>query len=139
MTAYKAKRRKARRPPRAPLSEEERAVIRNAGREDARRSRLRQGLPDRIEDPAAIATRRYCCAPRTAPTKPPTATATRQHKRRERWMPHPSAALSRSRAVSEPPVEFRPLAHRPQHHFLSPVRAACAPSFGCTVTGLRLP
>jgi hypothetical protein len=37
------------------LSEEERAVIRNAGREDARRSRLRQGLPERIEDPAAIA------------------------------------------------------------------------------------
>ena len=55
MTAYKAKRRKARRPPRAPLSEEERAVIRNAGREDAGRSRLRQGLPERIEDPAAIA------------------------------------------------------------------------------------
>jgi hypothetical protein len=55
VTAYKAKRRKARRPPRAPLSEEERAVIRNAGREDARRSRLRQGLPERIEDPAAIA------------------------------------------------------------------------------------
>jgi hypothetical protein len=55
VTAYKAKRRKARRPPHAPLSEEERAVIRNAGREDARRSRLRQGLPERIEDPAAIA------------------------------------------------------------------------------------
>lgn len=55
MNAYKAKQRKARRPPRAPLSEEDRAAIRNAGMEDARRSRLRQGLPERIEDPAAIA------------------------------------------------------------------------------------
>ena len=55
MTAHKAKQRKARRPPRAPLSEEDRALIRNAGMEDARRSRLRQGLPERIEDPAAIA------------------------------------------------------------------------------------
>ena len=55
MTAYKAKQRNARRPTRTPLSEEERAVIRNAGMEDARRSRLRQGLPEQIEDPAAIA------------------------------------------------------------------------------------
>jgi hypothetical protein len=55
VTAYKAKRRKARRPPRAPLSEEERAAIRTAGMNAARRSRLRQGLPERIEDPAAIA------------------------------------------------------------------------------------
>lgn len=44
-----------RRPPRGPLSPEERAVIRRASAEDARRSRLRQGLPQRIEDPAAIA------------------------------------------------------------------------------------
>jgi hypothetical protein len=44
-----------RRPPRRPLSPEERALIRKAGAEDARRSRLRQGLPERIEDPAAIA------------------------------------------------------------------------------------
>ena len=44
-----------RRPPRQPLSPEERALIRRAGAEDARRSRLRQGLPERIEDPAAIA------------------------------------------------------------------------------------
>lgn len=55
MNAYRAKRKKARRPPRAPLSEEERAAIRNAGLEDAHRSRLRQRLPERIEDPAAIA------------------------------------------------------------------------------------
>jgi len=55
VTAYRAKRRKARRPSRAPLSEEERAAIRTAGMEDARRTRLRQGLPERIEDPAAIA------------------------------------------------------------------------------------
>jgi hypothetical protein len=37
------------------MSAEERAVIRQAGAEDARRSRVRQGLPERIEDPAAVA------------------------------------------------------------------------------------
>ena len=41
--------------PRGAMSEEERAMARRAGAEDARRSRLRQGLPERIEDPAAIA------------------------------------------------------------------------------------
>jgi hypothetical protein len=41
--------------PRVTMSEEERAKVRKAGAEDARRSRLRQGLPERIEDPAAIA------------------------------------------------------------------------------------
>jgi len=46
---------RARRPPRPPLSEPERAAIRRAGAEDARRSRTAQGLPERIEDPAAIA------------------------------------------------------------------------------------
>jgi hypothetical protein len=30
-------------------------LVRRAGAQDARRSRLRQGLPERIEDPAAIA------------------------------------------------------------------------------------
>jgi hypothetical protein len=55
VSARKAKRREVRRPPRGPLSPEERAAIRRAGAEDARRSRLRQGLPERIEDPAAIA------------------------------------------------------------------------------------
>ena len=30
-------------------------MVRRAGAEDARRSRLRQGLSERIEDPAAIA------------------------------------------------------------------------------------
>jgi hypothetical protein len=53
--AYKGKRRTLRRPPRAPLSTEERMAIRKAGAQGARRSRLRQGLPERIEDPAAIA------------------------------------------------------------------------------------
>jgi hypothetical protein len=37
------------------MSDEEREAIRKAGAEDARRSRVRQGLPERIEDPAAIA------------------------------------------------------------------------------------
>lgn len=53
--SYKGKRRDVRRPPRAPLSTEERMAIRKAGAQGARRSRLRQGLPERIEDPAAIA------------------------------------------------------------------------------------
>jgi hypothetical protein len=38
------------------LSAEDRAAIRRAGAEDARRSRAGQGLPERIEDPATIAT-----------------------------------------------------------------------------------
>ncbi len=37
------------------MSDEDRAAIRQAGAEDARRSRTRQGLPERIEDPAAVA------------------------------------------------------------------------------------
>jgi hypothetical protein len=37
------------------MSAGERAAIRQAGAEDARRSRARQGLPERIEDPAAVA------------------------------------------------------------------------------------
>jgi hypothetical protein len=37
------------------MSDAERAKVRAAGAEDARRSRRRQGLPERIEDPAGIA------------------------------------------------------------------------------------
>ena len=37
------------------VSAEDRAAIRQVGAEDARRSRVRQGLPERIEDPAAVA------------------------------------------------------------------------------------
>jgi hypothetical protein len=40
---------------RQPLSDQERAAIRQAGADDARRSRAEHGLPERIEDPAAIA------------------------------------------------------------------------------------
>jgi len=54
VSASRAGRHQVRRPPRQPLSPEERALIRRAGAHDARRSRLRQGLPERIEDPAAI-------------------------------------------------------------------------------------
>jgi hypothetical protein len=44
------------RPDPAPaMSDEEREAVRKAGAEDARRSRVAQGLPERIEDPAAIA------------------------------------------------------------------------------------
>ena len=37
------------------LNDEEREAIREAGAEDARRSRVEHGLPERIEDPAAVA------------------------------------------------------------------------------------
>lgn len=40
-------------PPR--MSDAERAKVRAAGAEDGRRSRIRQGLSERIEDPTAIA------------------------------------------------------------------------------------
>ena len=55
VSADRAGKHETRRPPRRPLTPEERALIRRAGAENARRSRLRQGLPERIEDPAAIA------------------------------------------------------------------------------------
>jgi hypothetical protein len=38
------------------MSDQERGAIRQAGAEDARRSRIANGLPERIEDPAAVAT-----------------------------------------------------------------------------------
>jgi hypothetical protein len=37
------------------MSAEERVKVRKAGAEDARRSRIEQGLPERIEDATAIA------------------------------------------------------------------------------------
>ena len=40
---------------RTAMSAEERAKVRKAGAEDARRSRIEQGLPERIEDATAIA------------------------------------------------------------------------------------
>jgi hypothetical protein len=36
------------------MSDQEREKVRAAGAEDARRSRRRQGLPERVEDPSAI-------------------------------------------------------------------------------------
>ena len=41
--------------PQPAMSDEERDAIRQAGAYDARRSRVAQGLPERIEDPAAVA------------------------------------------------------------------------------------
>jgi hypothetical protein len=57
--------------------DEGRAAIRRAGAEDARRSRVRQGLPERIEDPAAVAVlaailRDTPAAPRARARDPPT-------------------------------------------------------------------
>ena len=43
------------RPATAAMSDQERIAIRKVGAEDARRSRARQGLPERIEDPATVA------------------------------------------------------------------------------------
>ena len=37
------------------MSEDEREAIREAGADDARRSRIEHGFPERIEDPAAVA------------------------------------------------------------------------------------
>ena len=37
------------------MSDEEREAIRQAGAQDARRSRAEHGFPERIEDPAAVA------------------------------------------------------------------------------------
>jgi hypothetical protein len=37
------------------MSDQEHAAIRQVGADDARRSRARQGLPERIEEPAAAA------------------------------------------------------------------------------------
>ena len=42
-------------PVREPMSDHERAAIRQAGAEDARRSRIASGLPERIEDSEAVA------------------------------------------------------------------------------------
>jgi len=50
------------------MSAVERAAIRQAGADDARRSRARQGLPERIEDPAAVAV--PAGIPRDTPTPP---------------------------------------------------------------------
>lgn len=37
------------------MSDEERESIRQAGADDARRSRVEHGFPERVEDPAAVA------------------------------------------------------------------------------------
>jgi hypothetical protein len=41
--------------PQPALSKDERDAVREAGAEDARRSRVEHGFPERIEDPAAVA------------------------------------------------------------------------------------
>ncbi len=51
------------------MSAEDRSAVRKAGAEDARRSRARQGLPERIEDPAAVAV--LAAIMRDTPALPP--------------------------------------------------------------------
>jgi hypothetical protein len=46
---------KRERPGATTMDADERAAVRQVGAEDARRSRIRQGLPERVEDPAAVA------------------------------------------------------------------------------------
>jgi hypothetical protein len=60
------------------MSAEDRAAIRQADAEDGRRSRVRQGLPERIEDPAAIAV--LATLLRAAPAPEPKE-STRGHER----------------------------------------------------------
>ena len=43
------------RPATTAMSDQERAAIRQAGADDARRSRVEHGFSERIEDPAAVA------------------------------------------------------------------------------------
>ena len=58
------------RPATVAMSAGERAAIRRAGAEDARRSRARQGLPERIEDPAAVAVLAAILRDTSAPPSP---------------------------------------------------------------------
>jgi hypothetical protein len=60
------------------MSAEERAKIRRAGAEDARRSRIEQGLPERIEDATAIAI--LAALLRAARPPPETESASRKEK-----------------------------------------------------------
>ena len=61
------------------MSAAERAAIRQAGADDARRSRARQGLPERIEDPAAVAV--LAAILRDTPA-PPAPTESTSHERK---------------------------------------------------------
>ncbi len=61
------------------MSAAERAAIRQAGADDARRSRTRQGLPERIEDPAVVAV--LAAIMRDTPA-PPTPTESTSHERK---------------------------------------------------------
>jgi hypothetical protein len=66
-----------RRSARQPMSDQEREAIRKAGADDARRSRVEHGLPERIEDPAAVAT---LAAILRNPRAPPTESMDRERK-----------------------------------------------------------
>ena len=63
---------------RQPLSDQERAAIRQAGADDARRSRAGQGFPERIEAPAAVAV----LAALLRDARPPPRTGTRRRTTR---------------------------------------------------------
>jgi hypothetical protein len=66
------------RPAATAMSDQERAAIRKAGADDARRSRARQGLPERIEDPAAVVV--LAAIMRDARAPPPSESAGHEQK-----------------------------------------------------------
>jgi len=62
------------------MNDKEREAVRKAGAEDARRSRAEHGLPERIEDPAAVAALVAILRDRAGATAPKE--STRRHGRK---------------------------------------------------------
>jgi hypothetical protein len=73
------------RPAATAMSDQERVAIRKAGADDARRSRTRQGLTERIEDPAAVAILRDARAPPSENTNRETGSISKMRRRRSVW------------------------------------------------------
>ena len=81
---------------RQPMSDQERAAIRQAGADDARRSRAGHGFPERIEDPATVAVLAALCVTpgRRRTTKQDAARANQRHStKRRRRSPGSSSPL----------------------------------------------
>ena len=65
------------------MSDQERAAIRQAGADDARRSRAEHGFPERIEDPAAVAVLAALLRDARPPPQQRKNDAARAHQRHE--------------------------------------------------------
>ena len=111
-------------PARQPMSDHERETIRKAGAEDARRSRIANGLPERIEDPAAVAA--LAAILRRPPGESTSHERNRRHKPKAESGRGHSSAASPCSARSESPVEFCPVAQELQLEFRWQVRPALA-------------